>query len=163
MEMKGSIPFNQTFQIRIDKEGVWHYNGAVMFRKEIVNFFYQHLRQDESGKYLIELENDRCYLEVEDTPFVVRAVHATLSEQETQKTFQLLLSDDTLDTLDPETLWIGQDDVLYCLVKDRRFKARFLRPAYYQLADDIEHDEVRDSFYIPMNGKSYYLENKVNR
>ena len=72
MEIKSESPF---CQIRIDKDGVWYYKGAEMFRKEIVNFFYQNLRQDESGNYLIELENDRCYLEVEDTPFVVRSVH----------------------------------------------------------------------------------------
>ena len=61
--------------IRIDKEGVWYYKGAEMFRKEIVNFFYQNLKRDESCQYLIELENDRCYLDVEDTPFVIRSVH----------------------------------------------------------------------------------------
>ena len=68
MSIMENIPF---CNIRIDKNGVWYYKGAEMFRREIVNFFYQNLRQDESGRYLIELPNDRCYLEVEDAPFVV--------------------------------------------------------------------------------------------
>jgi len=65
-----------------------------MFRKEIVNFFYQNLKRDESGQYLIELENDRCYLDVEDTPFVIRSVHRALSERTVRATLYLLLSDE---------------------------------------------------------------------
>jgi len=149
-----------SYQIRIDKEGIWYYNGAVMFRKEIVNFFYQNLRRDNSGKYLIELENDHCYLDVEDTAYVIRSVRQTLSEMEGEKVYQLLLSDDTQDILDPATLRIGHENVLYCSVKNSRFEARFLRPAYYQLADDIEHDEVRNAYYIPLNGERYYIANE---
>ena len=160
MEMTGDIPF---CQIRIDKEGIWHYKGSEMFRKEIVNFFYQNLRQDETGKYLIELENDRCYLEVEDTAIVVRSVRQALSEKDGKTVFYLLLSDDTVDLLDPATLRIGKENVLYCTVKADRFEARFLRPAYYQLAGDIEYDEGQDKYFIPLNGERYYLKNENHR
>ncbi len=134
-----------------------------MFRKEIVNFFYQNLRQDETGKYLIELEKDLCYLEVEDTAFVVRSVRQALSEKDGKTVFFLLLSDDTVDLLDPATLRIGKENVLYCTVKVDRFDARFLRPAYYQLAGDIEYDEDRDKYFIPLNGERYYLKDENHR
>lgn len=42
--------------IRIDKEGVWYYKDAEMFRKDIVNLFYQNLKLDELGRYIIELQ-----------------------------------------------------------------------------------------------------------
>jgi hypothetical protein len=160
MEMTGDSPL---CQIRIDKEGVWYYKGAEMFRKEIVNFFYQNLRQDETGNYLIELEKDLCYLEVEDTAFVVRSVRQALSEKDGNTVFYLLLSDDTVDLLDPATLRIGKENVLYCTVKADRFEARFLRPAYYQLAGDIEYDEDRDKYFIPLNGERYYLKDENHR
>jgi len=160
METTGDIP---PCQIRIDKEGVWYYKGAEMFRKEIVNFFYQNLRQDETGNYLIELEKDLCYLEVEDTAYVVRSVRQTLSEKDGKAVFYLLLSDDTVDLLDPATLRIGKENVLYCTVKEDRFEARFLRPAYYQLAGDIEYDEDRDKYFIPLNGERYYLKDVNHR
>jgi len=160
MEMTGDIP---PCQIRIDKEGVWYYKGAEMFRKEIVNFFYQNLRQDETGNYLIELENDRCYLEVEDTAIVVRSVRQALSEKDGKTAFYLLLSDDTVDLLNPATLRIGKENVLYCTVKEDRFEARFLRPAYYQLAGDIEYDEDQDKYFIPLNGERYYLKDVNHR
>ena len=65
------------FDIRIDKEGLWYYKGAHMFRKEILNIFFDHLRIDECGKYLIELGPECCYVDVEDTAFVVVAVYKT--------------------------------------------------------------------------------------
>jgi len=154
MDIHGEIPF---CNIRIDKEGAWYYKGSEMFRKEIVNFFYQNLRQDASGQYLIELENDRCYLDVEDTAFVIRSVRQALSEKEGKTVFCLLLSDDTIDVLDPTTLRIGTGNVLYCCVKNGRFTARFLRAAYYQLAGHIEYDEDQDRYFIPLNGEDYYI------
>jgi hypothetical protein len=67
----------ENFEIKIDKDGIWYYNGAHMFRKEILNVFFEHLKIDECGKYLIELGPERCYLDVEDTAFVVEAVYKT--------------------------------------------------------------------------------------
>ncbi len=160
MDIQGEIPF---CNIRIDKEGVWYYKGAEMFRKEIVNLFYENLRQDASGHYLIELENDRCYLDVEDTAFVVRSVRQALSEKDGKTVFYLLLSDDTIDALDPETLRIGGGNVLYCCVKNSRFAARFLRSAYYQLAGYIEYDEDQGHYFIPLDTERYYIRDENNR
>jgi D-Tyr-tRNAtyr deacylase len=54
-------------------KALWHFRGAEMFRKEIVDLFYEHLRFDESsGKYVnSNWRNDRCFNEVDDTPYVV--------------------------------------------------------------------------------------------
>jgi len=160
METTDDIP---PCQIRIDKEGIWYYRGVEMFRREIVNYFYQNLRQDETGNYLIELENDRCYLEVEDTAFVVRSVRQALSEKDGKWAVYLNLSDDTVDLLDPATVRIGKENVLYCRVKGDRFAARFLRPAYYQLAGDIEYDENQDKYFFPLNGERHYLKDENQR
>jgi hypothetical protein len=47
--------------------------------------------------------------------------------------FELVLNDETREALDPSTLRVGADHVLYARVKDGRHDARFLRPAYYEL------------------------------
>ena len=154
MTDREDIPF---CNIRIDKDGVWYYRGAEMFRREIVNFFYQNLRRDESGRYLIELPNDRCYLEVEDAPFVVKSVQRSVSKTDSRLAIYLLLSDDTLEPLDPETLRIGKENVLYCTIKNRSFEARFLRASYYQMAEDIEYDEDREDFFVRLNGCRYSI------
>ncbi|MDI6777506.1 MAG: DUF1285 domain-containing protein [Syntrophales bacterium] len=146
----------------MDTEGVWYYKGVEMTRRDIVNYFYQNLKQDQTGRYLIELENERCYLDVEDTPFVVKAVLRSVSKSNEEEAIYLLLSDDTLERLDPHTLWIGNDNVLYCTIKNHRLNARFLRAGYYQLASGIEYDAQKDAYFISLNGHRYYISGKCS-
>ncbi len=143
--------------IRIDKEGTWHFKGNEMFRKDIVKLFYQNLKRDDSGRYYIEMENDMASLEVEDTAYVVRAVYRFGSPAEGNERIAVLLSDETLEEIDCETLCIGPDNVLYCSVKPDSHPARFLRSSYYQIADLFDYDESRDSFFLPLNGRRHYI------
>jgi len=143
--------------IRIDKDGVWYFRGAVMFRREFVNYFYEHLRLDEEGRYWIDLGHDCCVVEVEDTPFVVRAVYRNGKADNGEDEISLLLCDDTTEPLDPCSLSITEENVPYCTIRGGRFPARFSRSAYYQLAEHIDYDARRDAFYLSLNGQTYDL------
>jgi len=143
--------------IRIDKEGVWYYKGAEMFRREIVNLFYRNLHLDDSGAYYIEYENDIASVEVEDTAFVVRTVHHAGSAEDCDEKIHILLSDDSCEELAPETLRVGRENVLYCAVKSKRFPARFLRASYYQLTDYFTEEEHGGNFFLVLNGRKYYI------
>jgi uncharacterized protein len=146
--------------IRIDKEGVWYYQGAEMFRREFVNYFYQNLHLDATGRYVIILPEDCCYVDVEDAAYIINAVDYQRSDQDNGKRINLLLCDETREVLDPRTLWIGPDNVMYCRVRENTFKARFSRVAYYQLAEHIEYDEVQATFYLKIDGQQYNIETK---
>ncbi len=98
----------ESSDIRIDKEGVWYFKGAHMFRKEILCVFFEHLQIDECGKYLIELGEERCYLDVEDTAFVVAAVYKTKPSDDGQFQIDVLLSDDSCEKLEMNSLYVGE-------------------------------------------------------
>ena len=144
-------------EIRIDKEGVWYYKGAHMFRKEILSVFFEHLKIDERGKYLIELDEERYYLGVEDTAFVVTAVYKTKLNDIGLDQFDVILNDDSCGKLEMSSLYIGKDNVLYCRVKKERFTARFSRKSYYQLAEFIEQSDNGNNFFISLNGEKHYI------
>jgi len=146
-----------TRQIRIDKDGVWYYGDEEIFRKEIVLFFYENLTRDQAGRYLIELNDERCYIEVDDTPYIVKSVYRKRLETDNRDMICLSLSDGTIEQLDPGTLCVGKDNVLYCIIKKGSFKSRFSRAAYYQIADYIEHDKKNDAYFISLNGQSFYI------
>src|SRR4030043_1001856 len=131
----------ENFEIKIDKDGFWYYKGAHMFRKEILSVFFENLKIDECGRYLIELGEEQCYLDVEDTAFVVSAVYKTGLPKDDHDNIYILLTDDSLEILDLSTLQIGKDNVLYCRVKEGKFAARFSRKSYYQLAEFVEQSE----------------------
>lgn len=143
--------------IRIDKDGIWYYLGAHMFRKEILCLFFQSVKIDECGNYIIEMGRERCYLDVEDTVFVVTCVEKIIDDEGTEH-IVLLLTDDTWEKLDLNTLYVGNDNVLYCKVKDGVFPARFSRNSYYQLARFIEEEED-DCFFISLNDERYIINN----
>jgi hypothetical protein len=116
-------------------------------------------RDEASGLYIVQLGKQRCYLEVEDTPLAITGVLHT-EEREGDKPGQLLLAIKHLETLEPlvpESLWVGEQNVLYCKVMEGGIPARFLRPAYYQLAEFIQEDKEQNRFYLSLGGKRFYI------
>ncbi len=128
-----------------------------MSRQDIVRLFYQHLVQDTSGCHFIEIGNQRYRIEVEDTAYVVRSVDWEGGNSATGESVYLLLSDDNVEKLDPGTLWINRENILYCRIRNRRFEARFSRAGYYQLAEHLKYDPSRDSYFISLNGNRHYI------
>jgi hypothetical protein len=147
----------ESSEIKIDKEGIWYYKGAHMFRKEILSVLFEHLKIDEGGKYLIELDEERYYLDVEDTAFVVAGVYKNKLPDDGRDQLDVLLNDDSCEKLEMNSLYVGKDNVLYCRVKEGRFTARFSRKSYYQLAEFIEQSEIGNNFFINLNGEKYFI------
>ncbi len=144
--------------IRIDKEGKWFYMGIEMIKKEIINDLYRYLDRLEDGRYILNMNGQRCIIEVEDCPFVVVGVNIIEKRDKSPSAYILKLNDDGTEELIPETLFIGKENVPYCMVKRGRFQARFSRPAYYQISSKIE--ERGGIFYLPLKDKRYMIEIK---
>lgn len=143
--------------IKIDKEGIWYYRGAEMFRKDIVNYLSRHLCQDEQGRYLILVDGDSEFVEVEDTPLVITAIKPSVEPNSVHTKIRLIFSDNSEEDLDPSSLRIGPNNVPYCRVRNNTLDARFNRPSYYQLANLIKFQEGQ-GFYLLLNGKKYFLQ-----
>ena len=141
--------------IFIDKEGRWYHQGAEMIRREFIRLFYQNMELDSEGRYLINWADKRCYVEVEDTAFVVRRISYEEGNQDRKPRIELSLSDDTKEALMPDSLSVGRENVLYCKVKSGLFPARFNRAAYYQLAEYIEEEDK--NYFLPLNGRKYII------
>ena len=63
-------PQPQDFQMRIDRNGTWYYQGSAINRKELVCLFASVLRREPDGSYWLETPVERGRIEVEDAPFV---------------------------------------------------------------------------------------------
>ena len=145
--------------IRIDAEGIWYYQGEEMKRQDIVQYFYRHLKRDSNGDYLIEIEADRCFVRVEDAPYVVRSVSIRSSRYDGKRCVEISLSDGSREELSHDTpLWTGDDNTLYCRVKKGAYPARFTRSAYYQLCENAEYDPAKGQYFINLIDRSYPIE-----
>lgn len=141
--------------IRIDKEGNWYYQGLPIIKREIYLHLNRCLRKDPSGRYILLMDGEKCYLEVEDTPYVVKEVRLGAGPQPDPPLF-VKLNDETEEELKADTLRVGKDNVLYCKVKDALYGARFLRASYYQMAQFLQCDG--EKYYLVVGDKKFYLE-----
>jgi len=138
--------------IYVDAEGDWYYQGNKIIHPNILEFFCEHLGLNADGSYVVEWQQSRCLLGVEDTPLVITRVDRRRAGGSEKEEILLMLKHlPTQELLDPASLVVGKDHVLYCKVRSGQFPARFSRPAYYQLAEWIEEDPETGDYYLELN------------
>ncbi|MCF8033334.1 MAG: DUF1285 domain-containing protein [Desulfarculaceae bacterium] len=135
-------------QIQVSPEGQMSSAGRPMVHPTIIQLIYDSVRL-EDGHYVVTIDGKSCELEVADTFFVVSRVAFT------DQGATLSLNDGTSEPLDPSTLKMGDNEIIYCTVKNGAFPARLLRQAYYQLAEKIV--EEGEGFALEMGGKKWPL------
>jgi len=143
MAKAGFWAIDPTRKIHFGKDGWWYANDERIQNRRINVLFSQHLRRTPEGTYEIAIGWDKVTVEIEETPYVVTRVSGNSTQG-----FTLRLNDESEEQLDPTSLTIGQENVLYCRVKGGTETARFLRPAYYQLATYVEEDIETETFSL---------------
>jgi len=150
MPQRGFWAIDPTRVIRFGKDGRWYANDEPIGNRRINVRFSRCLQLNKNGQYELVVGKDRTTVQVEDTPYVVTGVTRTPESE-----FVIRLNDNSQETLAPETLTVGDKHVLYCMVKGHNFSARFLRRAYYQLAEYIT-EGPRGATYVLRVRKSTY-------
>ncbi len=144
-------------KLTIDKEGRWFYQDEEITHRRTYLLFNKNLIRDENGQIKVRLGQEECLVEPEDAPFVVKSLDFNLGADGRLKSITLILNDESREELIPETLFIGQENVLYCLVRQRTFTARFSRNAYQLLFPYIQHAAAENRFFLVINGQEYDL------
>ncbi len=152
-----SLPVNERLSpcgIYVDADGEWYHGENRIFRPEILELLYDKLEVVPGGEYVLADTKGKCLLEVEDTPYIVSRVDLETSRAAEERILLGLKHLPKQEILDPGTLRVGENNVLYCRILDGRFKARFSRPAYYQIAEFIEETPAGE-FIVKINGIGY--------
>jgi hypothetical protein len=139
-------------ELRISPNGTWFHGGVEIVRRDIVRLFSANLRRSQNGLYYILLGEDEAPVVVEEAPFVVLRVITDSNEA-----LWLMLNDDSIEPLAPETLRFKAGNVPYCLVREN-LEAKFSRQAYYQLAKYIDYSEKNKCYYLHIGGTNKKLE-----
>jgi uncharacterized protein len=152
MSKAGFWAIDPTRKISFGKDGWWYANDERIHNRRINILFSQHLRKTPAGTYEIAIGWDKVTVEIDDAPYVVTRVTSDAVQGLT-----LRLNDESEELLDPTTLSIGQENVLYCWVKSREHTARFSRPAYYQLAAYVQEDTATGAFLLRLDNTTYTI------
>lgn len=125
-----------TSKLSFRADGRWYADDEPVVHERLARLFSRYVRRKSDGGYEIWIdERYHADVDVEDTPWVVTALHRDPLRGPT-----IELNDGRNEPLDASSLRVGEDDVLYCRARDGE-RVRFLRPAYYELAESIEETE----------------------
>jgi hypothetical protein len=136
-------------KISFRRDGNWYTDDERIDNPRIALLFSKSIQPNPDGTFFLKVGDEQAPISVEDTPYVVRTL-----EDDGLGGFAMLLNDDTREPLDPTTLQVGADNALYARVKSDKLRARFLRNAYYHLADRLESDEA-GRFFLNLGGVRY--------
>jgi len=150
-------PPGDGWPLYIDAHGNWHAGPHEVSHPGIRRYLYDHLTFDPEGGLAVRSHRESRAVEVADVPFAVLRVTPHRNPEGSHRIYSLILSDESEESLDQETLHWGSGNILYCRVKERAFRARFSRPAYLQLLWNLEEDRESGRFYLPVGNGKHYL------
>ncbi len=133
--------------IRIARDGTWHYRGSPITRLPLVKLFASVLHRDGDGSYWLVTPAERGRVEVEGVPFLAVALTIADSGQMQRLIFRTNL--DEIVTAGPdhplrvETAANGEP-APYIRVRDG-LEARLTRPVFYDLVDLGAEEPIADA------------------
>lgn len=127
--------------MRIARDGSWHYMGTPIGRKPMVRLFSTILRHDPDGKYYLVTPVEKVGIRVDDAPFVAVAMEATGEGRDQILAFRTNVDDHVvMDQDHPLRVEINPktgEPSPYILVRGR-LEALINRPVFYDLVELAE-------------------------
>ncbi len=133
----------------IDADGhLWH-EGTEMEDPALLKFFMEKMERLPDGRYHVLCQGEGCYFTAEDVPHVIQSVDVKPDR------VTLYFPGAYSEPLNPETLKVGKDNVLYCKIHGGDLTGRFNRKSYLELAKMVQFNPSEKSYLFPLGGKTY--------
>lgn len=138
----------RVYRYTIDREGRLWIEGTELTDPQVLNFFMKKMQRLANGQYLVLCMGETNLIKAEDVPYVVQSIAIG------PEAIALVFPGNYRENLDPETLEVGRDNVLYCRIRHGEFKARFNRKTYLELSRLVRKD-AKNNYYLSL-GKHRY-------
>ncbi|MEQ9143622.1 MAG: DUF1285 domain-containing protein [Parvibaculaceae bacterium] len=138
-------PYCGELDIRIKRDGSWHYLGSPIGRQRLVRLFSTVLRRDDDDRYYLVTPVEKIGITVDDAPFLAVAMQATGEGKEQVLSFETNVGDSvTVDDDHPMRFEIDAETgepAPYVLVR-ARLEALINRAVFYDLVELGVEEEV---------------------
>jgi hypothetical protein len=143
---------DESYDIRIARDGAWYYQGSLIARLPLVKLFATVLRRDDVGDFWLVTPAERGRIRVDDAPFV--AVELRAEGQREQQILRFRTNLDEWVTAGPDHPIrvashpagdgkLSEEPAPYILIRDR-LEARINRAVFYELVElAVEHSSPR--------------------
>lgn len=148
------------YDIRIARDGSWHYRGTPISRKPLVKLFSTVLNHDKEGRFWLETPQERGQIDVEDAPFIAVEIRATGHGISQILRFRTNL-DHEIEAGASHPMRVVTDPAgggprPYVLVRDR-LDALIVRSVYYELVElAVEGEGERAGAYGVWSGGVFF-------
>lgn len=142
--------------IRLTERGRW-LHGETPVHPRVAVLFSRHIVPQADGRYYIVLGGNEEAVEVDDAAFFVETMNLLEADGDLERV-DIRISDGKEETLDPSSLMISNENVLYARVDRNGFSVpcRFPPSLYHRLALKVE-ENPDGGFFLPVGGRSYPL------
>jgi len=141
---KWNPEFCGDLDMRIARDGSWHYLGSPIGRERLVRLFASVLRKDDDGRHYLVTPVEKIGIKVDDTAFVGVELHSEGTGSERQLVVRTNVGDVVEIGPDHPLRFVTDAEngglIPYVLVRGR-LEARFGRPLLYELAELLEPNE----------------------
>jgi len=139
----------RTYYYKIDTEGrLWH-EGSEITDPKVLKFFMKKMERLEDGRIQVLCMGEKNFIEVEDVPYVVQEVRIKTDE------IDLIFPGGYRERLNPNTLFVGKGNVMYCKIRTGTFKARFNRKPYLELSRLVGLNKKTNGYYLKLKNQKY--------
>lgn len=143
--------------ITLTERGQWLHGGQPILPR-VAALFARHIVPKPDGRYIIELGDDTEPIQVADTAFFVEGMDLDEIEDGRLAGVQLRLSDGQEEPLNPSSLMISEESVLYARITRHGLSVpcRFPPSLYHRLALHVE-ENPGGGFVLPLAGQRWPL------
>lgn len=141
---KWNPPLLGRLDMRIARDGVWHYRGGPIRREALTRLFSRILRREPDGSYCLVTPAERWEIEVEDAPFVAVDFEVVERHGEEVFEFETNVGDRVVaDAAHPVRVALDADGTPspYIMVR-QKLEARIDRKSFIRLVDRCLHEAV---------------------
>ena len=147
--------------IRITRDGTWHYLGTPIGRNPLVKLFASVLNRDESGDFWLVTPAEMCRIKVDDAPF--NAVEMTVGHDRHGQVIKFRSNIDEMVTAGPDhpiRVEIDQETgepSPYIMIRDG-LEALIVRSVFYDLVSIGVEREVDGKTMLGVSSKGVFFE-----
>jgi len=126
------------FNIRIDRECCWYYQGTPITRKSMIKLFSSVLNKDSNGDYWLITPFEKGRIQVDDVPYLAEELYVKGKDRSQEINFRTNIDEEVC--LGPDfDLWLKSkndtgESIPY-INTARGLSARLTRSVFYQLVD----------------------------
>lgn len=138
--------YTRETSIRRDALGHWFDGPTPIEHGNLSQSFAGWVDRAEDGRYCLRNDINWAYVEIDGPAYFVEGLHF-------DDGVRLQLSGGRQESLDPETLMVDAEGILWCRVRGGRLSARFGNHAANQLASHLEEDA--EGIYLLIAGEIF--------